>query len=145
MSRTGRFRFSLETVLQVRTLREEQARLALAEAVAAYQQIRMGLEEAKTNLAAVSEDLGKDWTPADYQILCAYLNGLQSRTEDLTQRLSRQSEDLQARQEGLQKLHQEKRLLERWRERLYREFLREEKSRGEKEVEDAALARWTGK
>ncbi len=145
MSRTGRFRFSLETVLQVRSLREEQARLALAEAMAAYRQTRQALEDSQTRLAAVTEDLDKDWAPADYQILCAYLRRLQGRAEDLTQRLNRQSVDLGAHQQRLQKLHQEKLLLERWRERLYREFLQETKRTGEKEVEDAVLARWPAK
>ncbi len=149
MSRAGRFRFPLDALLKVRSLKEEQARLELAAAIEEYRQTRRALEATRTRLAGARADLSgprtRQWTAADYHILKSYLDRLTLSAEALTRRLERQEVENRARQQALEKLHQEKRLLERWRERLYREFIREVKTRLEKEVEDAALARWPGR
>jgi flagellar FliJ protein len=145
MSRGGRFRFSLETVLKVRGLREEQAKLEVALAEQELERSRQALEQTRERRRQLVADLDsgvKEWTPQDFGIFKSYLEHLKITVDDLQQRIEEQKKDVQQKKEVLKQRYQERRLLERLREKHYAQFLREMRKLMENETEAIVLGRW---
>ena len=145
MSRGGRFRFSLETVLKVRGLREEQARWEVARAQTELERIRGALAETqnlRVRLAAELQSGEKEWTPQDFCIFKSYLDHLKSAVEGFKQKVEEQKAALQQKMEVLKQRYQERRLLEQLREKQYAQFRRELMKTMEKETEVIVLGRW---
>jgi flagellar FliJ protein len=145
MSRGGRFRFSLETVLKVRGLREEQARWEVARAQTELERSRRALAETKALRARLAAELqtgAREWTPEDFRIFKSYLEHLKTAVEGFEQRVAEQKADLQEKTELLTQRYQERRLLEQLREKQYAQFRRELMKTMEKETEAIVLGRW---
>jgi flagellar FliJ protein len=145
MSRGGRFRFSLETVLKVRGLREEQARWEVARAQTELERSRRALQETKDLRIRLARELQKgdrEWTPQDFAILKTYLEHLKSAVEGFQQRVEEHKIDLQKKTEILTQRYQERRLLEQLREKHYARYRRELAKTMENETEAIVLGRF---
>lgn len=145
MSSGGRFRFSLETVLKVRGLREEQAKLEVALAQKELERTRVALaqtQDLRQKLLGDLEPGEKEWTPQDFRIFRSYLDHLKTSVEGLKQRIQDQEVEVKNKREVLKQRYQERRLLERLREKQYALFRREMMKIMEKETEAIVLGRW---
>ncbi|MFZ5451888.1 MAG: flagellar export protein FliJ [Thermodesulfobacteriota bacterium] len=145
MSPVGRFRFSLETVLKVRGLREEQAKAEVARAQLELEKTRQALKQTQELRARLLADLHggkKEWTPQDFAIFKAYLEHLKLAQEGLEQRIVEQEGIVQQKMEILQQRYQERRLLEQLRQKHYAIYRRELAKDLEKETEAIVLGRW---
>ncbi|MBI4794807.1 MAG: flagellar FliJ family protein [Deltaproteobacteria bacterium] len=145
MSPVGRFRFSLETVLKVRGLREEQAKAEVARAQQELERSRRALKESqelRTRLLQELQSGEKEWTPQDFLIFRAYLDHLKTAVEGFKQRIQEQEAAVQEKMEILKQRYQERRLLEQLRQKRYAQFRRELMKDMEKETEAIVLGRW---
>jgi flagellar FliJ protein len=145
MSPGGRFRFSLETVLKVRGLREEQAKWEVARAQQELAQSRRALtqtQDLRRRLLADLQSGEKEWTPPDFRIFKSYMEHLKTAVEGLKQRIAEQEVELQEKKEILKQRYQERRLLEQLRQKQYAKFRREMMKVMEKETEAIVLGRW---
>jgi flagellar FliJ protein len=145
MSPVGRFRFSLETVLKVRGLREEQAKAEVARAQQELERTRRALVETQELRSRLLRELSagkREWTPQDFNIFKAYLDHLKTSVEGLQQRILDQEEEVQEKKEILKKRYQERRLLEQLRQKHFAIYRRELMKDLEKETESIVLGRW---
>lgn len=140
----SRFRFPLEVVLKVRTLREELARQALARALQQLHQSQAALEVTQALLHEQVDRLRREATceAADFHRLLAYLEHLKQARESHLSRIARQEAEVAEKQRALTQAHQERRLLERLRERRFRQFQRHLSRYLEKQAEELILSRW---
>jgi flagellar FliJ protein len=145
MSPVGRFRFSLETVLKVRGLREEQAKAEVARAQQELERSRRALKETlelqSRKMAELAEG-DKEWTAQDFIIFRAYLEHLKTAVVGFKQRIEEQEAAVQEKKEILKKRYQERRLLEQLRQKHYAAYRRELMKDMEKETEAIVLGRW---
>jgi flagellar FliJ protein len=123
-----RFRFPLETLLRVRRLREDQARMELARLLNTLQEKNDALQRAEEDrLKLISEwsgSPGRVINSADYQFMQKYLLSLKYIIADCREQISRLEEEVRLGQEKLLKLSQERKLMENLKEKkvkLYRE------------------------
>ncbi len=139
------FRFSLETLLRVRRLREEQARLDLAQVVQALNRNRRAVAEAETRRTQVAQTWPPPAGPAvrgqDYQMAQRYLVALKRTIDDLKQHIARQEEEVREKQLKLQKLLQERKVLEMLREKKYAQYRWEQARLVQNEADENALLR----
>ncbi len=145
MSPVGRFRFSLETVLKVRGLREEQAKAEVARAQQELERSRRALKETLELQSRKMAELAagdKEWTPQDFIIFRAYLEHLKTAVVGFKQRIEEQEAAVQEKKEILKKRYQERRLLEQLRQKHYAAYRRELMKDTEKETESIVLGRW---
>jgi flagellar protein FliJ len=147
MKSGGRFRFPLETVLKVRSLREEQARLKLAQAQNQLARSRQALTETEGlisgSLTRMKEARTRNWLAAEYQIVYRYLEHLKQAREGWREQVAREEEIVAEKMLALEKCHQERRLLENLRDKKYAEFRRELTKFLENQSEAIVLARWS--
>ncbi len=145
MSRVGRFRFSLETVLKVRGLREEQARWEVAQAQKELEKLRQALEQTRDlriRLAADLQGKEREWTPQEFSILKTYLEHLKTAVEGFKHQVEQQKAVVQMKMEALKQRYQERRLLEQLREKQFAQYRRELLKVMEKETEDIVIGRF---
>lgn len=144
MKSGGRFRFPLEAVLKVRTLREEQARLALAKAQNQLARSRQALSDT-INLMAGTLERMKEATSlhaSEYQLVLRYLDHLKMAREGWRDQVGRDETVVTEKMQALQKCHQERRLLENLRQKKYAEFRRELMKFLENQTEALVVTRW---
>lgn len=144
MKSGGRFRFPLEAVLKVRTLREEQARLALAKAQNQLARSRQALRETISLMAGTLERM-KEATSlhaSEYQLVLRYLDHLKMAREGWRDQVGRDETVVTEKMQALQKCHQERRLLENLRQKKYAEFRRELMKFLENQTEALVVTRW---
>jgi|UniRef100_A0A7C5AKG9 flagellar FliJ protein len=141
------FRFPLETVLRVRRLREEQARLELAQAQGQLARSYQALKETEILIrrvsAAFKERASRLWTAPDYQMVFRYLEHLKVSLQGWQERIAQEEAWVREKLKLLEQRHQECRLLERLREKKYAEFRRDLASYLESQTEAMVLARWS--
>ncbi|OGP72439.1 MAG: flagellar export protein FliJ [Deltaproteobacteria bacterium RBG_13_60_28] len=145
MSPGSRFRFSLETVLKVRGLREEQAKWEVARAQQELERSRRALgqtQDLRSRLLADLQSGEKEWTPQEFRIFKSYMEHLKTAVEGLKQKIAEQEVELQEKNEILKQRYQERRLLEQLRQKQYARFRREMMKVMEKETEAIVLGRW---
>jgi flagellar FliJ protein len=147
MNAGGRFRFPLETVLKVRTLREEQARLELARAQSQLARSRQALADTETHILGtmnrLKEATSRKWQASEYQMVFRYLEHLKLAREGWQERVAQEEAVVGEKTLALEKCHQERRLLENLRGKKYLEFRRELTKFLEKQSEAIVLARWS--
>lgn len=147
MKSAGRFRFPLETVLKVRTLREEQARLALAQAQAQLGRSRQALTETAAKyrgaLNCLKETASQTWRAPEYQLLYSYLEHLKLGRDGWQERVARDEKVVAEKMLALEKCHQERRLLENLRGKKFLEYRRELTKFLENQSEAIVLTRWS--
>ncbi len=144
MKSGGRFRFPLEAVLKVRTLREEQARLALAKAQNQLARSRQALRETISFMAGTLERM-KEATSlhaSEYQLVLRYIDHLKMAREGWRDQVGRDETVVTEKMQALQKCHQERRLLENLRQKKYAEFRRELMKFLENQTEALVVTRW---
>jgi flagellar FliJ protein len=147
MSPVGRFRFSLETVLKVRGLREEQAKADLARAQQELERSFQALADSETlrdRLLATLASPQQEWTPQDFTLFRNYLYYVKTGIDGLRQRIQEQEAQIQEKKEILHRRYQERRLLEQVRHKHYLRYKRELNKVMEKETEAIVLGRWPG-
>jgi flagellar protein FliJ len=146
MSFLGRFRFSLDTVLRVRELREEQARLELARLYLRLERSRRALVDTERlfaeSLAALEGTIAQTVSAQDYQLHARFLDHLKGAVQGWREQIAREEADIERQRLHLQRLHQEQRLLSRLKEKKYAQFKREAARILEKEIEALTLCRW---
>ena len=147
MKTGGRFRFPLETVLKVRSLREEQARLELAQAQNQLARSRQALIETEAlisgALTRMKEARTRNWQASEYQMVFRYLEHLKQAREGWREQVAREEKIVAEKKLVLEKCHQERRLLENLRNKKYAEFRRELMKFLENQSEAIVLARWS--
>ena len=146
MSPFGRFRFPLETVLRVRELREEQARLQLARSLLNLERSREALRDTERRFAETLKNLRAIMSGAlaaqDYQMHAYYLEHLKEAVQGWKTRLEQEEAEIERQKLHLQRLHQERRLLSNLRDKKFAQFQRELAKTLEKEREEGVLQRW---
>jgi flagellar protein FliJ len=147
MKAGGRFRFPLETVLRVRTLREEQARLELARAQSQLARSRQALADTEAHILGalnrLKESTSRNWQASEYQMVFRYLEHLRLAREGWQERVAHEETVVGEKMQALEKRHQERRLLENLRGKKYLEFRRELTKFLENQSEAIVLARWS--
>ncbi len=146
MKTGGRFRFPLETVLKVRSLREEQAKLELARAQRQLARSQKALAETEAlisgTLTRMKEAATRDWQASEYQMVFRYLEHLKLARDGWQEQVAREETEVAEKLAALEKCHQERRLLENLREKKQEEFRRELTKFLENQSEAIFLARW---
>ncbi len=146
MKSSGGFRFALATLLKVRGLREEAARLALAQSLAQVAKSRQALAQTRDLLASRLADLtapGRGPWPADAFLLrLRHLGWLRSALAAWQQRLAQEEAEVATRRETLAKLHQEHHLLKRLAEKAWGRYRLSLARSLEQETEALILTRW---
>ncbi len=148
--KTGcRFRFPLATLLKVRGLREEAARQELAQALARVARSRRALAETRDLLAARLAELGRShneaWPAADFLLKLRHLKQLHTVLGGWREQLAREEAEVARKQETLARRHQDRRLLERLRDKARSRFQKELARTLERETEGLTLSRWTSR
>ncbi|RLA88096.1 MAG: flagellar export protein FliJ [Deltaproteobacteria bacterium] len=141
------FRFKLDTLLRVRQLREDQARLELARLLNILAETRQTLTDSMTLkaklLAKWHQALEKSLSGADYQLFQNYWGFLQQSIAALKEDIKRQEGQIQSQREKLVKLSQERRLLEKLKNKKRIIFKRQQTAQMQKEADEIALLRRT--
>ena len=147
MNAGGRFRFPLETVLKVKTLREEQARLELSRAHSQLARSRQALADTEAHISGtlnrLREATSRNWQASEYQMVFRYLEHLKLAREGWQERVIQEENVVQEKTRALEKCHQERRLLENLRDKKQAEFKRELTKYLENQSEAIVLARWS--
>jgi flagellar protein FliJ len=145
MKSGGCFRFPLEVVLKVRTLREEQARLELARAQSRLARSRQALSETGALISGALDRMKKATSQkaSEYQLVFRYLEHLKVAQEGWREQVAQEEILVAEKIQALKKSHQERRLLENLREKRYLEFRRELTKNLQNQSEALVLARWT--
>jgi len=147
MKTAGRFRFSLETVLKVRTLREDLARLELARAQGQLARSRQALTETETHISEalnrIKKEAARRWKAPEYQMVFRYIEHLKQAREGWQEQVAREETLVAEKMRALEKCHQERRLLENLRGKRYLEYRRELTKILENQSEAIVLARWS--
>ena len=146
MKPRGRFHFPLETVLKVRLLREDQAKQELARARNQLARSRQALSETESHFARtlgyISDAPQKVWDAPHYLMSWRFLEHLKLAVEGWRERVAQEEAGVAEHVLTLQRRHQERRVLERLRERKFAEFRRDLTKFLENETEAIILARW---
>jgi flagellar FliJ protein len=147
MNAGGRFRFPLETVLKVKTLREEQARQELSRAHNQLARSRQALADTEAHITGtlnrLKEATSRNWQASEYQMVFRYLEHLKLGREGWQERVAQDENAVREKTRALEKCHQERRLLENLRGKRYLEFRRELTKFLESQTEAIVLARWS--
>ena len=147
MKTGGRFRFPLETVLKVRILREDLARLELARAQGQLARSRQALMDTESHISAtlgrIKEPSSRQWQASEYQMVFSYIEHLKRAREGWQERVAQDEKMVSEKMQALEKCHQERRLLENLRGKRYLEFRRDLTKFLENQSEAIVLARWS--
>ena len=147
MKTGGRFRFPLETVLKVRVLREDLARLELARAQGQVARTRQALTETEAHISEATNRMQeggeRHWKPSEYQMLFRYIDHLKMARQGWQEQLAREETAVAEKMRALEKCHQERRLLENLRKKRYTEFRRDLTKFLDDQNEAIVLARWS--
>lgn len=146
MTPLGRFRFPLATLLRVESLREEAARLELAQALARVAQSRQALADTQSRLAECLAGLNQrgaeGWPPGGFLLQLRYAEFLGTALGAWRQRLAQEETEAARRREVLVRHHRERRFLEIMESKARARFRRELARRLEREAEALTLSRW---
>ncbi len=137
-----RYRFPLQPVLKERKIREDQARMALAEQEAIVQRLKHRLAEARR----LQEEYGERCAQAlvsqasgsAFSLYHRYLERLKQEGARLLLHLRRETEALHFLRLTLQDRSRARRMVERLKENRYQRFLMELRAEEQKGLDDVA-------
>jgi flagellar export protein FliJ len=142
------FKFSLESVLMLRTQEEDAAKNSYAEAVGFYNRTVLSLEEGLGGLEQLQATLSeKRQGVSDKEDQLLYLQTIRqqrSYCDTLTQRLARADQLKEVRFNLWMEARTKTQMLERLKERHKERHNAEQARQEEKAVEDMVSARWIG-
>jgi flagellar export protein FliJ len=142
------FKFSLESVLMLRTQEEDAAKNSYAEAVGFYNRTLLSLEEGLGGLEQLQATLSeKRQGVSDKEDQLLYLQTIRqqrSYCDTLTQRLARADQLKEVRFNLWMEARTKTQMLERLKERHKGRHTAEQARQEEKAVEDMVSARWIG-
>jgi flagellar export protein FliJ len=145
MNPPGRFRFPLTTLLQVRRLKEEAARLDLVQAQARTATSRQGLTAAQNLLRARLEALTRPapeaCPAADFLRRLKQVEQLHATLNGWRDRLAQDEAEAGRKQRVLVSRYQERHLLERLEAKALARFQRDCRRDAERTLEDLVLCR----
>lgn len=143
-----RFKFSLESVLNLKVAEEKQAKGEVAAAqnrVTTLEQHKAELEE---NLRTAQENFKEEakhgLTPDDFRINYDYFDSQRRLIRGVGMEIGKAKELLSQKQAKLVAVNKEKKTLEKLRETQYKEHLKEENAKEAKELEDILLPKMMG-
>jgi flagellar export protein FliJ len=137
-----RFKFELESVLQVRQESHEAAKVELSNAAAAVDAARVQLESLQDVRKAQESKLRTNATLADPNALflhSAYLDALSRRERQQTEKLMHLEEERLSRQTAAIEAAQEAQVIEKIRERQYRMHRQSVLQHEQAELDEAAI------
>ena len=142
------FKFSLESVLTLRSQEEDVAKNSYAEAVGFYNRTVLSLEEGLAGLEQLQATLSqKRQGVSDKEDQLLYLQTIRqqrSYCDTLTQRLARADQLKEVRFNLWMEARTKTQMLERLKERHKERHTAEQARKEEKAVEDMVSARWIG-
>ena len=142
------FKFSLESVLMLRTQEEDAAKNSYSEAVGFYNRTLLSLEEGLGGLEQLQATLSeKRQGVSDKEDQLLYLQTIRqqrSYCDTLTQRLARADQLKEVRFNLWMEARTKTQMLERLKERHKGRHTAEQARQEEKAVEDMVSARWIG-
>ena len=142
------FKFSLESVLMLRTQEEDAAKNSYAEAVGFYNRTVLSLEEGLGGLEELQVTLSeKRQGVSDKEDQLLYLQTIRqqrSYCDTLTQRLARAEQLKEMRFKLWMEARTKTQMLERLKDKHRERHSAEQARREEKAVEDMVSARWIG-
>ena len=140
------FKFSLESVLMLRSQEEDAAKNAYAEAVGFYNRTLLSLEEGLGDLEQLQTTLSnKRQGVSDKEDQLLYLQTIRQQRnycDTLTQRLARAEQLREVRFKLWMEARTKTQMLERLKERHKQRHHAEQARKEEKAVEDLVSARW---
>ena len=143
MTPTQVFRFRLATLLRVRRLREEQARLEMAKLLKSLAEMQQAVDTAENLraqcLALWHQPRKEGLTAPEYQIFHKYINSLRFTIAELLGQIRQQEMIIKTQQEKLTKLSQERRLLESLRDKRLLRFKQALTRQVQKQADELAL------
>jgi flagellar FliJ protein len=140
------FKFSLESVLTVRSREEDTARQSYAEALAFQARTQDSLNQALVDLEGLQGELSEKRSGVsrrDDQIL--FIQAIRQQRvfcDTLTQRLSRAAQLLEVRMQLWMEARRKTQILERLKEKKRERHDAEQFRQQEKEIEDLITSRW---
>jgi flagellar export protein FliJ len=142
------FKFSLESVLMLRTQEEDAAKNSYAEAVAFYNRTLLALEQGLGDLEQLQSTLSeKRQGVSDKEDQLLYLQTIRQQRnycDTLTQRLARAEQLKELRFKLWMEARTKTQMLVRLKDRHRERHLAEQARQEERAVEDLVSARWVG-
>lgn len=139
----SKFRFSMQSMLQLKEAEEKQSKIELASAMAEVTRLesrRSGviarLEKETTEFEAKQK---RGISAGDYRSACDYFDSLHELIESIDEEIRKAREIQQQKQFELQEIYKDKKTLERLREEQYSEFQKEESVKEAKSLEDILM------
>lgn len=136
------FKFSLQKILDLRLFAEEQAKLALAAAIADADRIKLNLKEiaVKKVEAAKERSLCKDFTV--HITIENYINRLELKKEELLEALAEAELVIEEKRSEFNEAMKERKVLSNLKEKKYEEYKKEYNKTMEIELDDMNQARY---
>ncbi|MBX6423053.1 flagellar export protein FliJ [Thermosulfurimonas sp. F29] len=132
----------LNTLLYLRELREERARDRLSGALSALDAARRDLKEVRENRRAVYNRLsGAVLSGKDLRLYGEGLEATFRETDRLERKLRARMKEVENLKKELEKAHLEKKVAEKYHEKLWQRFRREEEKAFYRELDDLTLMR----
>ncbi len=132
----------LNTLLHIRELREERARERLSAALSALENARRDLDEVRKSQQAIYEELtGKILSGRDLQLFGEGLEVTYQETARLEEKLKARISEAENLKKELEKAYLEKKVIERFKERLWERYRWEEERAFYQELDDLILMR----
>lgn len=143
-----KFKFSLESVLNLKIAEEKQAKGELAAALSRLNALEQHKAELEANLHNAQENFKEEakngLTPDDFRINYEYFDAQRRLIRGVQMDIGKAKELLAQKQAKVVEANREKKTLEMLREEKYKEHMREENAKEAKELEDILLPKMMG-
>lgn len=143
-----RFKFSLESVLNLKIAEEKQAKGEVAAAQNRVNTLEQHKAELEDNLQRAQDNFKEEakhgLTPDDFRINYDYFDAQRRLIRGVQMEIGKAKELLAQKQAKLVEINREKKTLEKLREDKFNEHMREENAKEAKELEDILLPKMMG-